>query len=55
MKDAQARLDETETNILKGGKKAMHKMESRIRELESELDTESRSVNIFLSYLFNHF
>jgi myosin heavy chain 6/7 len=41
-KDAQGRADEAETNALKGGKKAMMKMESRIRELESELDAESR-------------
>merc|ERR1719354_104073 len=41
-KDAQARADEAETNALKGGRKAMIKMESRIRELESELDAESR-------------
>ena len=41
-KDMQQRLDEAETNALKGGKKAMNKMESRIRELESELEAESR-------------
>ena len=41
-KDTQQRLDEAETNALKGGKKAMNKMESRIRELQSELDAESR-------------
>jgi len=41
-KDAQARADEAEMNALKGGKKAMLKMESRIHELESELDAESR-------------
>jgi myosin protein heavy chain/myosin heavy chain 6/7 len=35
-------LDEAESNALKGGKKAMFKMETRIRELESELDAESR-------------
>merc|ERR1712203_190940 len=33
VKDMQQRLDEAETNALKGGKKAMNKMESRIREL----------------------
>merc|ERR1719245_2879465 len=38
----QSRLDEAETNALKGGKKAMNKMETRIRELESELDAEHR-------------
>merc|ERR1712020_823385 len=37
-KDMQQRLDEAESNALKGGKKAMNKMETRIRELESELD-----------------
>jgi len=42
LKDLQTRLDEAETNALKGGKKAMHKMDTRIRELESELDAESR-------------
>ena len=42
LKDAQQRLDEAETNALKGGKKAMNKMETRIRELESELDAENR-------------
>merc|ERR1712223_910193 len=42
VKDAQTRLDEAEQNALKGGKKAMAKMETRIRELESEMDAESR-------------
>merc|ERR1712053_43097 len=42
VKDAQARLDEAEQNALKGGKKAIAKMETRIRELESELDAENR-------------
>merc|ERR1712113_92751 len=42
LKDAQQRLDEAETNALKGGKKAINKMESRIRELQSELDAENR-------------
>ena len=37
-KDYQARLDDAETSALKGGKKAMNKMETRIRELESEID-----------------
>merc|ERR1712113_1248169 len=41
-KDAAARADEAEVNALKGGRKAMIKMETRIRELESELDAESR-------------
>merc|ERR1711963_1128086 len=42
VKDIQARLDDAETNALKGGKKAMNKMETRIRELESEVDAEAR-------------
>merc|ERR1712018_1124783 len=42
VKDAQTRLDEAEQNALKGGKKALAKMETRVRELESELDAENR-------------
>merc|ERR1712177_34698 len=42
VKDCQQRLDEAEANALKGGKKAMNKMEGRIRELESEVDAEAR-------------
>merc|ERR1712018_692310 len=42
VKDMQQRLDEAETNALKGGKKAMNKMDTRIRELESEVDAENR-------------
>merc|ERR1711868_281172 len=42
VKDAQTRLDEAEQNALKGGKKAMAKMETRVRELESEMDAENR-------------
>lgn len=38
----QARLDEAEAAALKGGKKVIAKLESRIRELESELDGEQR-------------
>merc|ERR1719373_1470384 len=41
-KEMQNQLDEAETNAFKGGKKAMNKMETRIRELESELDAENR-------------
>merc|ERR1711892_1289500 len=41
-KDVAARADEAEINALKGGRKAMIKMETRIRELESEVDAESR-------------
>merc|ERR1712077_61097 len=42
VKDMATRLDDAETNALKGGKKAMNKMETRIRELESEVDAENR-------------
>ena len=42
VKDMQSRLDDAEANALKGGKKAMNKMETRIRELESEMDAENR-------------
>merc|ERR1719188_2659050 len=42
VKDGQNRLDEAEQNALKGGKKAIAKMETRTRELESELDAETR-------------
>merc|ERR1712223_1788515 len=42
VKDAQNRVDEAEQNALKGGKKAMAKMEPRLRELESEMDAENR-------------
>merc|ERR1712192_321549 len=35
-------VDEAEQNALKGGKKAIAKMETRIRELESEIDAENR-------------
>merc|ERR1719347_1053098 len=38
----QARVDEAQTNALKGGKKAMTRMDTRIRELESEMDAENR-------------
>merc|ERR1712180_338743 len=45
MIDAANRVDEAEQNALKGGKKAIAKMETRTRELESELDAESRRCN----------
>merc|ERR1719213_1302417 len=38
----QARVDEAQANALKGGKKAMTRMDTRIRELESEMDAENR-------------
>merc|ERR1712007_130992 len=36
VKDLQGKLDEADMNALKGGKKAMNKLETRIRELQSE-------------------
>ncbi|MCP9266367.1 Myosin-4 [Dirofilaria immitis] len=42
LKEMQARLDEAEAAALKGGKKVIAKLESRIRELENELDGEQR-------------
>merc|ERR1711997_1356636 len=42
LNDMQGRFDEAETNALKGGKKAVNKLDTRIRELESELDAENR-------------
>merc|ERR1711974_421536 len=42
VKDLQGKLDEADMNALKGGKKAMNKLESRIRELQSELEAENR-------------
>ena len=42
VKDLQMRLDEAEQVALKGGKKHQQKLESRCRELESELESEQR-------------
>uniref|UniRef100_A0A665T5F2 Myosin, heavy chain b n=1 Tax=Echeneis naucrates TaxID=173247 RepID=A0A665T5F2_ECHNA len=42
VKDLQHRLDEAENLAMKGGKKQLQKLESRVRELESELDAEQR-------------
>merc|ERR1711902_214958 len=42
VKDVQTKLDEADMNALKGGKKAMNKLESRIRELQSEFEAENR-------------
>ena len=51
MKDAHSRLDEAEQNALKGGKKAVAKMETRIRELESEMDAETRRSVSIMHYI----
>ncbi|KAM3863991.1 myosin-8-like [Diretmus argenteus] len=42
VKDLQQRLDEAEQIALKGGKKELHKLESRVRELENELEAEQK-------------
>uniref|UniRef100_S4RKZ4 Myosin heavy chain 6 n=1 Tax=Petromyzon marinus TaxID=7757 RepID=S4RKZ4_PETMA len=42
VKDLQHRLDEAEQIAMKGGKKQLQKLETRVRELESELDAEQR-------------
>jgi Myosin tail len=42
VKDLQARLDEAEASALKGGKKIIQKLEQRVRELETELESEQR-------------
>merc|ERR1719433_1858498 len=54
VKDMQARVDEAQTNALKGGKKAMTRMDTRIRELESELDAENRRSADSQKNLRNH-
>ncbi|XP_069125116.1 myosin heavy chain, striated muscle isoform X8 [Argopecten irradians] len=42
VKEFQIRLDEAEASSLKGGKKMIQKLESRVHELEAELDNEQR-------------
>uniref|UniRef100_A0AAY5JVN7 Myosin-7B n=1 Tax=Esox lucius TaxID=8010 RepID=A0AAY5JVN7_ESOLU len=42
IKDLQHRLDEAEQIAMKGGKKQIQKLESRVRELEGELEMEQR-------------
>ncbi|MGH0179574.1 UNVERIFIED_CONTAM: hypothetical protein FKN15_002124 [Acipenser sinensis] len=42
IKDLQHRLDEAEQIAMKGGKKQLQKLESRVRELENELEGEQR-------------
>merc|ERR1719348_2484675 len=40
--ELQGRLDEAEAAALKGGKRIIAKLETRVRELETELDAEQR-------------
>ena len=42
MKDLQARLEEAEAASLKGGKKALARLEQQLREAEQLLDGEQR-------------
>merc|ERR1712050_121194 len=42
VKELQARLDEAEASAMKGGKRALAKLEQRVRELEAEYDGEQR-------------
>uniref|UniRef100_A0A671P9I4 Myosin-7-like n=1 Tax=Sinocyclocheilus anshuiensis TaxID=1608454 RepID=A0A671P9I4_9TELE len=47
IKDLQMRLDEAEQIALKGGKKQIQKLESRVRDLENELESEQKKSNEF--------
>ncbi|XP_062400945.1 myosin, heavy chain 7B, cardiac muscle, beta a [Sardina pilchardus] len=47
VKDLQMRLDEAEQIALKGGKKQIQKLESRVKDLETELELEQRKSNEF--------
>uniref|UniRef100_A0A8C7LI93 Myosin-7B n=1 Tax=Oncorhynchus kisutch TaxID=8019 RepID=A0A8C7LI93_ONCKI len=42
VKDLQHRLDEAENLAMKGGKKQLQKLETRVRELEAEVESEQR-------------
>uniref|UniRef100_A0A8C8IBC4 Myosin motor domain-containing protein n=1 Tax=Oncorhynchus tshawytscha TaxID=74940 RepID=A0A8C8IBC4_ONCTS len=42
VKDLQHRLDEAENLAMKGGKKQLQKLESRVRELETDVEAEQR-------------
>ncbi|KAL2091250.1 hypothetical protein ACEWY4_013513 [Coilia grayii] len=42
VKDLQHRLDEAENTAMKGGKKQLQKLETRVRELETEVEAEQR-------------
>ncbi|KAM7387538.1 hypothetical protein PAMA_009924 [Pampus argenteus] len=42
VKDLQQRLDEAEQLALKGGKKELQKLETKVRELENELEAEQK-------------
>ncbi|XP_041860306.1 myosin-7B-like [Melanotaenia boesemani] len=42
VKELQVKLDETEQMALKGGKKQLHKLETRVRELQTEVMVEQK-------------
>ena len=42
IKDLQIKIDDVETAAMKHGKKACHKLEARVKELETEMDSEQR-------------
>ncbi|XP_061591641.1 myosin-7B-like [Cololabis saira] len=42
VKELQIKLDETEQMALKGGRKQLHKLETRVKELQAELTLEQR-------------
>ncbi len=42
VKELTVRLEEADASAMKGGKKALAKLEQRVRELEGELDSEQR-------------
>uniref|UniRef100_A0A3Q4B8B5 Myosin, heavy chain 7B, cardiac muscle, beta a n=1 Tax=Mola mola TaxID=94237 RepID=A0A3Q4B8B5_MOLML len=42
VKELQLKLDEAEQMVLKGGKKQLHKLEARVRELQTELMVEQK-------------
>ncbi|XP_063071612.1 myosin, heavy chain 7B, cardiac muscle, beta a isoform X1 [Engraulis encrasicolus] len=48
IKDLQMRLDEAEQIALKGGKKQIQKLESKVKELENELEMEQKKSQEFL-------
>uniref|UniRef100_A0AAR2J924 Myosin, heavy chain 7B, cardiac muscle, beta a n=1 Tax=Pygocentrus nattereri TaxID=42514 RepID=A0AAR2J924_PYGNA len=45
VKDLQMRLDEAEQIALKGGKKQIQKLENKVRDLQSELESEQKKSN----------
>ncbi|XP_031698001.1 myosin-7-like, partial [Anarrhichthys ocellatus] len=48
VKELQVKLDETEQMTLKGGKKQLHKLETRVREMQTELMMEQKRSDEYL-------